>query len=95
MFRERLKVLGKNTFNVLKTIAYALLLFAGLAGLGFLTVTFPLVETVIATIMVILFLLAVLIIIACLLLHIYDFIKWLFIEPFKNKNKHGDQINEK
>lgn len=90
MFKERLKIMGKKLATGLMNFGIALVAMSIYIGGMYLAMTFAIAITIMEWLIVLIVSLVVLVLLFIIGMHIYNFINWLFIEPYKEKKK-GDK----
>ena len=92
MFKERLKIVGKKVGYGLMQFLLAVLTLSIFIGAVLLVAKFPVIEVVFKYSAFSMLGVALLFVLLCLVLGVYEFIKWLFIEPYKvNKEKRNKE----
>lgn len=87
MFRERMKIAVKKIGLGLINLSLALLLLGALLGIVWLAIKYPIIDRIIMYTLYTIIGLPALYVLISLLFKVYTFLKWLFIDPYKEKNK--------
>ena len=87
MFKERLKIVLGKLGDGLLGLFLALLLIGIVIGMGFLSIKYPVIDKIVMYLFFTIAGLAALFVIGGILLRVYSFIDWLFIEPYKERKK--------
>ena len=87
MFKERLKIVGRKICYGLIPLGFSLLIIGICVVASILTVKYPVIDTIIQYSIYSVIGICALIILLMVILKVYLFINWLFVEPFKTKKK--------